>query len=301
MSSTFFETYSPLLLADTPLGKYSAVGLGGKTDWLYIEKSSTDRLIKVLEAAWHDGIPTRILGGGANVLISDNGFRGLIVISRIAELQFNENTVTVTGGHGLTVLARKCAVRGISGLEWAASVPGTVGGATVNNAGAHGGDMSSSLISAEIFDATHGSVTLALDDLAYNYRNSSLKAREDKRFVVTQVQLKLTSDSPKTITSRMDDYLAYRKVTQPPGASLGSIFKNPPDDHAGRLIEACDLKGYAIGGAQVSPRHANFFINRDHGIATASDYHALITYVQETVYRQTGVLLETEIELVGEW
>jgi UDP-N-acetylmuramate dehydrogenase len=301
MSSTFYETYAPLLVADTPLGKHSAVGLGGTADWLYIEKSSTERLLEVLSLAWHEGIPTRILGGGANVLISDNGFRGLIVISKIAQLQFTENAVRATGGHGLTALARKCAARGLSGLEWAASVPGTIGGATVNNAGAHGGDMAGSVLSVDLFDAVQGQCTLSLDDLAYTYRSSSLKAREDKRFVITQVHLRLTPETSRAINTRMDDYVAYRKVTQPPGASLGSIFKNPPNDYAGRLIESCSLKGYTIGGAQVSPKHANFFINRDYAVATASEYRALITYVQETVFRATGVLLETEIELVGEW
>jgi UDP-N-acetylmuramate dehydrogenase len=187
----------------------------------------------------------------------------------------------------------------LTGFEWAASVPGTVGGAVVNNAGAHGGDMASCVRSIELLDAEHGRQTLTLSDLAYGYRTSSLKTREDKRFLVLNAQLEFDEGDPAEIESTMDAFVAYRKQTQPPGASLGSIFKNPPDDYAGRLIESCGLKGYSIGGAQVSPVHANFFINRED--ATADDYYRLIQYVREVVRAHTHLLLEPEVELVGEW
>jgi UDP-N-acetylmuramate dehydrogenase len=136
-------------------------------------------------------------------------------------------------------------------------------------------------------------------DLGFAYRASSLKTRGDRRFLVTGAVLALKQDDPAAIQARMDEFIAHRKRTQPPGASLGSIFKNPPGDYAGRLIEACGLKGYQIGGAQVSPVHANFFINTD--AATAGDYSALINHVGEAVYVQTGVRLEIEIERIGEW
>ncbi|MBL8155620.1 MAG: UDP-N-acetylmuramate dehydrogenase, partial [Anaerolineae bacterium] len=196
------------------------------------------------------------------------------------------------------VLARKCQARGLSGLEWAVSVPGTLGGAIVNNAGAHGSDMAASLCDVVVLDAERGPQMLTVAELEYGYRTSCLKQRADRRFLVLMATLALTPSDPAAILERMEHFIAYRKQTQPPGASLGSIFKNPPGDHAGRLIEAAGLKGFRIGGAQISPIHANFFINS--GGATAADYYALICHAQETVRQKTGVELELEVELVGE-
>jgi UDP-N-acetylmuramate dehydrogenase len=285
------------LLHDEPLSKYTAARLGGAADWLYIAHESNEQLTEVVGAAWAEGVPVRILGGGANVLVSDAGFRGLVVINRVSKAAFNDISVTVTAGMSLTILARKCAARGIAGFEWAVSVPGTVGGAVVNNAGAHGGDMAGCVRSIVLIDAQHGTRMLTNAELAYAYRASSLKARSDRRFLVTMATLVLSHGDPKAISARMDDLIAQRKRTQPPGASLGSIFKNPPGDYAGRLIESCGLKGFQIGGAQVSLVHANFFINTCS--ASASDYYALIRHVRETVHQRTGVLLETEVEMVG--
>lgn len=287
------------LLADEPLGRHTAVRLGGPADWLYLARESADELAAVVSAAWAAGYPVRVLGGGANVLVSDAGVRGLVVLNHVSAVEFGDDRVTVSAGHGLTTLARKCAARGLSGLEWAASVPGTVGGAVVNNAGAHGGDMAGTLDTADVIDAAGGRQTLAAADFAYGYRTSALKARADRRFLVLGAVLRLTPGDPAAINARIDEFMAYRKRTQPPGASLGSIFKNPPGDYAGRLIEACGLKGFTVGGAQVSPVHANFFVNRSG--ATASDYAALIAHVQDTVLAATGVRLEPEIERVGAW
>lgn len=286
------------LLQNESLAKYTAARLGGAADWLYIARESNEQFIEVVGAAWAEGVPVRVLGGGANVLVSDAGFRGLVVINRVGKAAFNDFHVTVTAGMSLTVLARKCASKGLAGFEWAVSVPGTVGGAVVNNAGAHGGDIAGCLLSAALVDAERGTQILTNADLAYAYRSSSLKARQDRRFLVTMATLTLAKDKPAAITARMDEFIAHRKHTQPPGASLGSIFKNPLGDYAGRLIESCGLKGARIGGAEVSRVHANFFINT--GGATASDYYALIRRVRDTIYDKTGVLLETEVELVGE-
>lgn len=298
MSAAFFERFAPHLLRNEPLAKYTAARIGGPADAVCIARD-TALLEEIVRAAWAVDIPTRILGGGANVLISDAGFRGLVVIDRAAEADLHDDgRVIASGGYGLTVLAHKCAARGLAGLEWAASVPGTVGGAVVNNAGAHGGDMAALLVTALVLFAEDGQTrTLTNDDLAYGYRTSSLKTRADRRFLVLSAELRLTHDLPAAVEARMESFVAYRKRTQPAGASLGSIFKNPPGDYAGRLIEACGLKGYGIGGAQVSPVHANFFINR--GGASGADYSALIDHVQAVVLRETGILLEPEIERIG--
>lgn len=295
---SFYETFGSHLQRDQPLGRFTAARLGGTADWLYVAHDS-ESLMTIVSSAWAEGIPTRILGGGANVLIGDRGFRGLIVINHVSELRFDGADVHVSGGYSLTVLARKCASHGLTGFEWAVSVPGTVGGAVVNNAGAHGGDMAASLIDADVLFADGGQRKLSLGEMAYAYRSSVLKAREDKRYLVISAALRLDVGDPAVIQARMDEFIAHRKRTQPAGASLGSIFKNPPGDYAGRLIESCGLKGYAIGGAQVSPVHANFFLN--HEKATAHDYFALIEHVRTVVHEQTGVLLETEIECIGEF
>ena len=299
MTFPLSTTFAGRLLQNEPLAKYTAARLGGPAEWLYIAKQSNEELTEIVSAAWAGNMPVRVLGGGSNVLVSDKGVSGLVIINHVLTLTFEGQIVTVSAGHGLTALARKCASHGLAGLEWAASVPGTVGGAVVNNAGAHGGDMAGCVKRVELVDAERGRQTLTVDDLAYDYRHSSLKARADKRFLVLSVELHLREGAPDEINMKMDEFMTYRKRTQPPGASLGSIFKNPPGDYAGRLIESCGLKGYAIGGAQVSPVHANFFINKNK--ATATDYYRLIQYVREVVQQQTGVLLEPEVELVGTW
>jgi UDP-N-acetylmuramate dehydrogenase len=289
--------YHDRLLHDEPLARYTAARLGGAVDWLYIARESSDELAAVVGAAWAQGVPVRVLGGGANVLISDSGVRGLVVINSVTQVTFDDQHAEVSSGHGMIVLARKCAARGLAGFEWAVSVPGTVGGGIVNNAGAHGGDMASNVVTVDVLDRESSRQTLNNADLAYGYRTSALKTRDDAGFVVLAARLAFTPDDPAAIEARMEANIAHRKRTQPPGASLGSIFKNPTGDYAGRLIEACGLKGYRIGSAQVSPIHANFFINTAH--ATSADYAALIEYVQAEVERQTGVLLETEIERLG--
>src|SRR3954453_8282896 len=167
------------LLQNEPLSKYTAARLGGAADFVYIARESNEKLVEVVSAAWAEQVPLRVLGGGANVLVSDAGFRGLIVINRVGKVAFNDTSVTVTAGMALTVLARKCAAQGLSGFDWAVSVPGAVGGAVVNNAGAHGGDMASCLRSAALVDAERGTQILTPDDLAYEYRSSALKRRED--------------------------------------------------------------------------------------------------------------------------
>ncbi|MDQ7025776.1 MAG: UDP-N-acetylmuramate dehydrogenase [Anaerolineae bacterium] len=291
------------LQRDVPLAKYTAARLGGQSDWLYIAKESTERLVEVVQAAWDDNIPVRILGGGANVLVSDAGFRGLIIINRVSDIQFGNwhdgRNVSATGGTGLLRLARECAVRGIAGMEWAVGVPGTVGGAVVNNAGAHSGTMADSVADVVVLEYGKGAQLYTNADLRYDYRHSILKSRSDKRFIVLLATFILPTDDSQTIKQKMDKYNAYRKCSQPSGASLGSIFKNPSGDFAGRLIEIAGLKAYRIGGVEVSQKHANFFVNT--GESTANDYYALIRHVQKTVLQKQGIELELEIELLGDF
>ncbi|MEZ4670436.1 MAG: UDP-N-acetylmuramate dehydrogenase [Anaerolineae bacterium] len=295
--------YADRVLYDEPMARHTAARLGGPADMLFVAKTNNDEFAAVVMAAWSRNIPVRVFGAGANVLVSDKGVRGLVVISDVAEVTFDDwhegRNVAVSGGMGLAVLARKCQAKGLSGLEWAVSVPGTVGGAVINNAGAHGSDIAANLCDVVVLDADRGIQLLTHEEMNYGYRTSTLKARKDRRYLVLLAQFALTPENPEVILQRMEHNIAHRKQTQPPGASLGSIFKNPPGDYAGRLIEAAGLKGYTIGGAQVSPVHANFFINQN--AATATDYFALIQHVQQVVREHSGVTLEMEVELVGEW
>jgi UDP-N-acetylmuramate dehydrogenase len=283
-----------------PIARYTAARLGGPADALAVAHS-TDALIQAITWAQIEKIAWVVLGGGANVLVSDEGFRGLVIInhSKNSKIDAATGKVEADSGVTLTPLARRCMAQGLKGLEWAVSVPGTVGGAVVNNAGAHGGDMAGNLLQATLIDFESNLLPQVWPDekLTYDYRYSALKGHQ-RRYLVLGATLQLEPGHDPTELSKIaDGFVAYRKKTQPPGASLGSIFKNPPGDYAGRLIEVSGLKGYQIGGVQVSPIHANFMVNLGNG--TASDYNALIQHTRQVVYEKTGVQLELEIERVG--
>jgi UDP-N-acetylmuramate dehydrogenase len=286
------------LRLNEPLSRYTVARLGGPADAL-VPVDSVSLLKQVVSLAWERNWPVRILGGGANVLISDQGYRGLVIVNDAKHVTFGENgLVTADSGAVLIHLARQSIERGLSGFEWAISVPGTLGGAIVNNAGAHGGDMAACLLSAEIAFPRVPPETWPVEKLHYRYRESALK-RSPRPFAVLSGTLQLSSGhDPAELHARAEEFSAYRKHTQPPGASLGSMFKNPPGDYAGRLIEAADLKGTRIGGVMISPVHANFFVNTGGG--TAADYLELIRLARRTVRDKFGIDLELEVELVGD-
>jgi UDP-N-acetylmuramate dehydrogenase len=185
----------------------------------------------------------------------------------------------------------------LSGIEWATAVPGTIGGAVYGNAGAFGGDMAGNLISTEML-TENGREILSVEQMKFTYRSSVLKRGEVKGIVLS-AELRLTNSMKEDVTVKIQQFSAHRKATQPPGASMGSMFKNPEGDYAGRLIDASGLKGTRIGTAEVSPLHGNFFIN--HGNTHAADIRALIQLVHKTVKEKQGVDLELEIEFVGDW
>jgi UDP-N-acetylmuramate dehydrogenase len=286
------------LKLNEPLTRYTVARLGGPADAL-ITVESADMLHEVMQVAWTQGWPTRIIGGGANVLFGDRGFRGLIVVNHARAITFTEaGAVTAESGYSLIHLSRESMAHGLSGFEWAISVPGTLGGAVVNNAGAHGGEMSMCLTQATIA-FPGGLQTWALDKLAYTYRESVLKRRIEPFAVLSAVLHFSPGHDPALLAAKAEEFAAHRKRTQPPGASLGSMFKNPPGDYAGRLIEAAGLKGDTAGGVMISPVHANFFVNIGGG--TAQDYLNLIHTAQATVQTRFGVRLELEVETIGEF
>lgn len=303
--SALTSPFGPEVKRQQPLAKYTAARLGGNADFLFIGKDPdfADTL-PVLQRAWELGLPVTVIGGGANILVSDRGTRGLTIINRAARVEHeicgDGISLSASSGVNLIRLVRYCHEHGIGGMEWAIGVPGTVGGAVVNNAGAHGSDMASILTRALVYEADAGERWYELEELDYAYRHSSLKRRADQRFLVARAVFELERAAPRSILERMDACNAYRKRTQPAGASLGSIFKNPPGDFAGRLIEAAGLKGYRVGDVQVSPIHANFFVNLGEH-ASALDYRTLITRVRRRVKAAFDIELELEIELLGDW
>jgi UDP-N-acetylmuramate dehydrogenase len=283
------------------LARYTVARLGGPADAL-IEAVSVDQLAEVLTICWQYHLPARIIGGGANVLIADTGYRGVMVINQAKGLQLDAVTgiVQADSGVGLIQLARETIMAGLSGFEWAIGVPGTVGGAVVNNAGAHGRDMAANVHSVDVLLSPGIREQWPVETLDYRYRESALKHRsaDQPAAVVLHAELHFAiGHDPAILRANADEYQAQRKRSQPPGASLGSMFKNPPGDYAGRLIEQAGLKGTKSGGVQISPIHGNFFVNVGGG--TASDYLALIALAQTTVSAQFGVTLELEVELIG--
>lgn len=298
------------------MSRYTTLRIGGPAD-LLIEAENADELHDFTLAARQHRTPVFILGGGANVLVGDGGVRGLTIVNRARKLEFFEGgRVRAESGVILPTLARECIARGLAGLEWAIGVPGTVGGAVVGNAGAHGRDTAADLKRAFILEPDGHTHAWKVEDLKYSYRTSRLKigvaatparrgslrarpgAGNRAAYVVLAAEFELASGDPTRLQARADEFNEYRRRTQPAGASVGSMFKNPPGDAAGRLIDAAGLKGTRVGGAEISPVHANFFVN--HGGATADDVLRLIDLAREMVRQKFQIELELEIELVGE-
>jgi UDP-N-acetylmuramate dehydrogenase len=314
------DAFGERLQVNVPLARYTAPRLGGPADVLLVANTAND-LAEIAARLWQLEAPFWVLGNGSNVLVSDAGVRGVVVLNRSRQVRFNDRssppTVWAESGTNFGALARQSAARGLAGLEWASGIPGTIGGAVVGNAGAHGGDLAGNLLVAEILhpssleasspsDRSSPAVREAgctvsawpVERFEFAYRSSWLK-RNPHQAVVLSTTLKLVWSTPEVVQAKIEEFTAYRHRTQPPGASMGSMFKNPPGDYAGRLIEAAGLKGVRVGEAEISALHANFFINR--GQASAADIYTLLNRAQKAVLDKFGINLELEIELLGEW
>jgi len=296
---------------DEPLAHYTAMRIGGPADLLIICES-VGEVVRAVELARRHGVDWRLLGGGCNVLVADSGVRGLVIVNRAAHIEFDGVVARAEAGALLAVLAREAVECGLAGLEWAAGLPGTVGGAVVGNAGAFEGGVAGVLRSATVLEPDGTVVERPAGWFEFEYRGSRIKsggegreARGERReergegggYVVLAATFGLRPDDPEVLAARADEILEWRRTRHPAGATMGSTFKNPPGSHAGYLIEQAGLRGYRIGGAQISELHGNFFMNT--GGATAADVLALIEYAQADVKRQFGVELDLEIELVG--
>lgn len=295
------RTFADRLAMNVPLGQYTSIRIGGPADFLLKVHSGAD-----LEAAarklWELEVPFRVLGAGSNVLVADSGVRGMVILNRARRVQFIETTegweVWAESGASFSAVARQAVERGLAGLEWATTIPGTVGGAVVGNAGAYGGEVAKSILMADILQPKIERESWPAHRLQFAYRSSWLK-RDSGDAVLIGAQFRLEKSGKTKTRAKMEDFIAQRKQMQPAGASCGSIFKNPPGDYAGRLIESAGLKGLRIGGVEISSQHANFFINR--GDATAADIWKLIQTARQRVADDSGVKLELEVELLGTW
>jgi len=280
-----------------PLARHTSFRIGGPADVL-AQPASADELAAVVRAAAAHRLPVTVVGAGSNLLVGDGGIRGVVVKLGAGFRRVAWTTRGVTAGAAAHVgkLARAAVSRGLSGLEFAEGIPGTVGGALFMNAGAYGSEMAAVVEAVEGVTADGRQTTLAASDLSFAYRRSGVAPG----FLVTGVTFRLAPQPAETVARTLDALRDRRLASQPQGAAnAGSIFKNPPGDYAGRLIEAAGLKGRRVGGAHISERHANFIVN--DGEAHAVDVQALMAEAQRAVWERSGVWLEPEIRLVGSW
>lgn len=283
---------------DEPLHKKTWWRVGGSAD-AWIEVGEPDTLDAILAVARATGTPLFVMGNASNLLVSDRGIRGIVVRlgGAIAGADDAEDgTVRLGGGLKLVALVKRAERAGWTGLELFAGIPGTIGGAIRMNAGTALGEVSDRLVDVELWmpDGTVRTQTRA--QLGMSYRHGGLP----EGAIVRSARFSLTGGDPAHSRALVEEHLAYRAKTQPIDVpTCGSTFRNPPGSHAGKLIEQCGLKGHTIGGAQVSPKHANFLVNT--GTATATDLRRLIEHVAEIVRRETGIPLETEVHLAGDW
>ena len=282
------------------LDRHSTYRIGGPADVLCLPENRRE-LHEIVTAATIYEMPWMVLGNGSNILFSDDGFRGLVIKIRgstpvegtLWHLKQEGEFIHAGAGISLPRLAWSSAATGLSGLEFCTGIPGVVGGSIRGNAGAHGSDLGSALESIELLQPPGNIVTIPASEAGFSYRKSGI----DPSSIVTGALFRLTPDDSENVYERIRAFTEYRKRTQPSSdQSAGCMFRNPPGDKAGRLIDAAECKGLQIGGARVSDVHANFVINQ--GDATASDALRLIDAVRERVLERTGVTLELEVRVM---
>ncbi|HEX7166071.1 MAG TPA: UDP-N-acetylmuramate dehydrogenase [Acidimicrobiales bacterium] len=281
---------------DVPIGPMTTYRVGGVAA-LFVRAESEADLAAAREAVAATNLPVLVVGKGSNLLVADRGFHGLAIAlgEGFAGIELLDGRLVRAGGAvSLPVLARRTAAAGLTGFEWAVGVPGSVGGAVRMNAGGHGSDMSESLVSARVVDlAGRRDASVPARDLALGYRTSNIAPSE----VVSWAELQLAAGDKAASEAQIAEIVRWRREHQPGGQNAGSIFTNPPGGSAGQLIDGCGLKGFQVGSAFVSPKHANFFQAEEGG--SADDVRALIEQVRERVEQATGVRLVPELRMVG--
>jgi UDP-N-acetylmuramate dehydrogenase len=285
------------LQRQVPLAHLTTLRVGGAAE-RFADARTNDQLVGMLRAARESGVPAFVLGNGSDLVVADAGMRGLVVRNRARAVSAADELLTAEAGSPMAMLVKRCIAEGLAGLEFGISIPGTLGGAIWANAGAHGSEMRDVVDWVEAWAADDDEIRrLTPDDCAFAYRESRFKHSAE---VVLSAALRLHRGATDRIAALVAEHQAQRVATQPlADQNAGSVFRNPPDDHAGRLIEAAGLKGRRVGSAMVSPLHANFIVT-DRG-GRAADVRALGDLVRTTVREAFGVELAYEIEFVGEW
>ena len=284
---------------DRAMSEYTTFRIGGKADAICFVHGLRE-LQQVFSYLNREKIPYLLVGKGSNLLVRDGGFKGAVIIMRgqlatIKQHEKNDQVVVAGGGLPLSDLVKFCSHRGLGGLEFLSGIPGTVGGAVTMNAGAFGRAMGDVVQQVDVVTLEGEFTSRNRSDLAFSYRESSIQ----EGGLVVRASLQCSQETPKIVSGRVTDYLTRRKVTQPlEYPSAGSVFRNPPNDYAGRLIEQTGLKGKKIGAAMISPKHANYIVNT--GGAKAEDVLRLMEMAKEKVREAKGIELQPEIKVVGD-
>ncbi len=280
-----------------PMSRHTSFKIGGPADVL-VQPQDADGLAGVLAAARKFNVPVTVLGNGSNVLVRDKGIRGLVIQLGNALKSFRQadNRLYFGSGYSLALASRKAWECGLSGMEFAVGIPGSIGGAVYMNAGAYNGEMKGVVESVSVMDMDGTASVLTAEQLEFGYRKTSL---QQSGYIITEVCLNMQPGDKDAIKAMMDDFSSRRISKQPLELpSAGSMFKRPPGYFAGTLIEQAGLKGYTVGGAQVSEKHAGFVVNR--GNATAADVLQLIADVRKIIMDKAGVELHPEVLVIGE-
>jgi len=282
------------LREDEAMSRHTTLGVGGAARW-YFQPADRDAVIHAMQFIPSD-LSLLPLGRGSNLLVPDDGFSGLVMdLSCLSNISCEGKRVTAEAGTRMNKLSQRCANEGLAGLEFMATVPGDVGGGIAMNAGAFGQQVSDALQWIEVIGIHGRSARLEAETLNMSYRSTRLP----KGSLVLLACFELQADEPEVIKERMRDMRRKRSSTQPlEKPNCGSVFKNPPNDHAARLIEAAGLKGFRVGGACISDKHANFIVNE--GQAKSSDVCALIRHARQTVEQRFGIRLEPEVRALGD-
>lgn len=286
-----------LIKENEPLANHTTIKIGGPAD-IFIEPSSIENLKKTMELIRKYKLKWRVIGRGSNLLVSDKGIEGVVIKlgEKLNQVEFSGTEVTASAGYSLVSLAIAAGKRGLTGLEFASGIPGSVGGAVYMNAGAHGSDISKVLSEAHILFEDGTFAWLSNEEMEFSYRTSVLQKKRPG--IVVEARFQLQEGKREEIIAVMQKNKDYRKETQPWNfPCAGSIFRNPLPLYAGKLVQDSGLKGYQIGGAQISTMHGNFIVNT--GNAKAEDVLQLIQHVQKTILEKYQVKMETEVEIIG--
>ena len=280
---------------DEPMSKYTSFKIGGPAECL-IKIQNFEELKSILKLSKKENIQLTVIGNGSNLLVSDDGIKGIVLKIEIDTFEINEEFAHLKVGSGvkLAFIAQKCLKKEIAGFEFASGIPGTIGGAIRMNAGAHGKEMKDVVTSITYMDRNGEIHKIQNEEAKFEYRHSMFA---DKDYIILEVELELEKGNKEEIQSKMTEYATYRKEKQPiEYPSAGSTFKRGADFITAKLIDDCGLKGYQIGGAQISEKHAGFIINK--GNATAEDVIKLMEYTKEQIYNKFGKIIEAEIEIL---